>query len=185
MKYPRIEKMKVSELRPADYNPRTITEDALSGLGASVDRFGMVEPPVFNRRTGTLVGGHQRLKSLGNSTKTVDVVVVDLDEIEEKALNVTLNNPEIAGTFTDGLQEILTELAEHDDIWMDTLNLDALLEEPDSNGEPDSQDSGGAGPELPDEMTFAIVVTVKGEDDQSKLLVELEGRGYVCRLLTS
>lgn len=129
MKYPRIEKMKVADLRPADYNPRQISEGALSGLGASIDRFGVVALPVFNKRTGTLVGGHQRLKVMeSRGKKTVDVVVVDMDEIEEKALNVTLNNPAISGTFTEGLQDVLAEISEHDADWMEALNLDALFE---------------------------------------------------------
>lgn len=182
MKYPRIEKMKVADLRPADYNPRAITDAALAGLGASVDRFGMVEPPVYNKRTGNLVGGHQRLKVLlDRGTRITDVVVVDLDEVEEKALNVSLNNPEIAGTFTDDLQVVLAEIGEYDDSWMGDLSLDELFEE----SRVDTDERHDAPPELPDEMTFAIVVTVSDEDAQSELLVELEKRGYGCRLLTS
>ncbi len=37
-------------------------EEALKGLEASIDRFGLVEPLVYNTQTGNLVGGHQRLK---------------------------------------------------------------------------------------------------------------------------
>lgn len=121
--------MKVAELAPAAYNPRDITDKALAGLGESLDRFGLVQPPVFNKRTGRLVGGHQRIKVLKKSgAAVVDVVVVDIDEIEEKALNITLNNPEISGTFTDGLQGLLAEINEHDHTWMESLNLEALFD---------------------------------------------------------
>jgi ParB-like chromosome segregation protein Spo0J len=38
--------------------------DALKALGASIERFGAVEPLVVNRRRMTVVGGHQRLRVL-------------------------------------------------------------------------------------------------------------------------
>ena len=34
----------------------------------------------------------------------------DLDETEEKALNLALNSPHVAGEFTDGLQALLAEI---------------------------------------------------------------------------
>ena len=84
----------VSDLSPAPYNPRSISPDALSGLRASVERFGLVEPIVWNSQTGNVVGGHQRLKVLQAIGETeTQVVVVDLPEVEEKALNVALNSP--------------------------------------------------------------------------------------------
>ena len=52
---------------------------------------------------------------------------MDLPESEEKALNVTLNNPAITGEFTDGLQAILGELAANPEIEFEELQLDALL----------------------------------------------------------
>ena len=55
-----IEQMHIAELDPAPYNPRTISPDALAGLRHSVERFGLVEPIVWNRRTGRVVGGHGR-----------------------------------------------------------------------------------------------------------------------------
>ena len=59
-----IQTMRVDELQPADYNPREISPSALDGLRHSVERFGLVDPIVFNVRTQTVVGGHQRLKVL-------------------------------------------------------------------------------------------------------------------------
>lgn len=86
--------MKIADLRPANYNPRAISPAALSGLQASLKRFGLVQPIVVNKRTGNVVGGHQRIKALADLGETeADMVVVDLSEIEEKALNITLNNP--------------------------------------------------------------------------------------------
>ena len=120
--------MELSALAPASYNPRTITSVAANGLRASIRRFGLVQPIVWNRRTRRVVGGHQRIEALKSLGKTeAHVVVVDLPEIEEKALNVTLNNPAITGEFTDGLQSILAELSADVEIDFEGLQLDSLL----------------------------------------------------------
>lgn len=106
-----IETKAIADLVPAPYNPRSISPEALAGLRGSVERFGLVEPVVWNRRTGRVVGGHQRLKVLQQMGQSeTQVVVVDLDEIEEKALNVALNNPAIAGEFTADIHRLLAEI---------------------------------------------------------------------------
>ncbi len=106
-----IKVMKLAELKPASYNPRTISDEALAGLTESVKRFGLVQPIVVNRASGNVVGGHQRIKALEKlGVKEAQVVVVDLSESEEKALNVTMNNPAIEGTFTADLGGILDGL---------------------------------------------------------------------------
>jgi len=119
--------MKVANLTPSDYNPRTITEEALAGLRASMGRFGLVQPVVWNRRTGRVVGGHQRLKVLlADGVDQTNVVIVDLPESEEKALNVALNSPAIAGTFTDELDALLAEIHAHEPDLFDELLLHEL-----------------------------------------------------------
>ncbi|GHU59918.1 hypothetical protein AGMMS49975_28120 [Clostridia bacterium] len=81
-----IEKMKLSELNAAKYNQRKKLKpgDAeFEKLKRSIESFGIVEPPIWNKRTGTVVGGHQRIsvmKTLGY-TET-DVVIVDISEPE-------------------------------------------------------------------------------------------------------
>ena len=54
--------MKVKDLKPAAYNPRTITDEKLSALGKSMKEYGDLSGIVRNIRTGNLVGGHQRIK---------------------------------------------------------------------------------------------------------------------------
>lgn len=108
---PITREMLVADLSPAPYNPREISEPALAGLRASIERWGLVEPIVWNERTRRVVGGHQRLKVLAATEElSTLVVVVDLPEDEEKALNITLNNPEIAGTWTAGVLPLLEEI---------------------------------------------------------------------------
>lgn len=110
-----IRKMKISDLRPADYNPR---QDLKPGdreyekIARSIDEFGYVEPIVWNEQTGNVVGGHQRLKVLKErGFEEIEVTVVNLSEKDEKILNVALNK--ITGRWDFGkLSELLTELQE-------------------------------------------------------------------------
>nr|DAL73177.1 MAG TPA: adenine specific DNA methyltransferase [Caudoviricetes sp.] len=108
-----IEKKKVTELLPADYNPR---KDLKPGdpeyekLKRSIEQFGYVEPVIWNATTGCVVGGHQRLKVLQDMGMTeVDCVVVELDVEHEKALNVALNK--ISGEWdNDKLALLIADL---------------------------------------------------------------------------
>jgi len=108
-----IKKMKVKDLREAPYNPRQINDDAYRGLQSSIDRFGLVQPIIWNKQTSQVVGGHQRLKVLvDRGIKETQVVVVDLPETEEKALNIALNSQHISGEWTEGLGDLLNEISE-------------------------------------------------------------------------
>jgi len=96
-----IRTMKLDDLTPAEYNPRKITKKAFRGLGRSIKDFGFMVPIVWNERSGNIVGGHQRFRHLKELGETeTEVVVVDLDDKEEVALNIALNNPKIRGQFT-------------------------------------------------------------------------------------
>jgi len=100
--------MKLSDLKPAEYNPRMISDRAYDGLGHSLERFGVMAYVVWNKRTGNIVGGHQRFKQLVELGETeTEVIVVDLDDSEEVALNITLNNREIKGDFTKQVMDQL------------------------------------------------------------------------------
>jgi ParB-like chromosome segregation protein Spo0J len=45
-------------LKPAPYNPRRIDPTAMNALTKSLERFGDVQPIVWNRRSGLVVAGH-------------------------------------------------------------------------------------------------------------------------------
>lgn len=90
-----IKKVNVAELKAAKYNPRKDLkpgDEEFEKLKRSIETFGYVEPVIWNKRTGNVVGGHQRLKVLKHLGFTeVDCVVLDIDLLQEKALNVALN----------------------------------------------------------------------------------------------
>ena len=90
-----IEKISVEKLLPAKYNPRKDLQPGdpeFEKLKRSITEFGYVEPIIWNKRTGVVIGGHQRLKVLVDMGQTeIDCVVIDLDLRREKALNIALN----------------------------------------------------------------------------------------------
>lgn len=108
-----IKKIPKEKLNPATYNPRKDLQpgDAeYEKLLRSVEEFGYVEPVIWNKRTGNIVGGHQRFKVLVHLGYTeIDCVIVELDEIREKALNVALNK--ISGEWDiSKLYDVITDI---------------------------------------------------------------------------
>jgi len=104
----------ISNLNPAPYNPRKITDKKLAMLQKSMAEFGDLSGIVVNVRTGNLVGGHQRAKAFDPSwpiskephadvqgTVALGFVEtpwgrwvyreVDWDETKEKAANIAAN----------------------------------------------------------------------------------------------
>jgi DNA modification methylase len=134
----KIEKIKIEKLNPAEYNPR---KDLKPGdpeyekLKNSILNFGYVEPVLWNKRTGNIIGGHQRYKVLVElGEKEIDCVVVDMDSENEKALNIALNK--VSGDWDkDKLMLLIEDLkgidfdvsltgfdpAELDDLFKDSL----------------------------------------------------------------
>lgn len=133
-----IETKKVTDLLPAEYNPRKELKpgDAeYEKLKRSIEQFGYVEPVIWNKTTSRVVGGHQRLRVIMDMGITeVECVVVEMPEDKEKALNIALNK--ISGEWDkDKLALLISDLqgtdfdvsltgfepAEIDDLFKDTL----------------------------------------------------------------
>lgn len=102
----------IDDIEEAEYNPRKMRPSSFAKLKASIERWGLVDPLIVNKTNGRLVGGHQRLRAardLGH--EKVPVVYVELDDDEEKALNIALNNAELAGEWdTPKLAQLLADL---------------------------------------------------------------------------
>lgn len=116
-----FQKFKVMEisrdqLKGADYNPRKIGERQRRALKASLKQNGLLQPIVWNERTGNIVGGHQRINELDSLMRTknytLDVAVVNLSESEEVAANIALNNANTMGEFDfNAVQELSSEFS--------------------------------------------------------------------------
>lgn len=108
-----------SLIKNAPYNPRLIDDDARKRLLRELKSGGLVEAAVWNKRTGNLVGGHQRLTILDDLHEgkpySVPVDVIDCDEKEEKRLNVALNSPDMQGRY-DGerFNDLVLDLRQQD-----------------------------------------------------------------------
>ena len=122
-----IEIMKLANLKPADYNPRielTAGMDEYEKLKQSILEFGFVDPPIFNKRTGNLVGGHQRVAVAKDLElyEEIEGSGVDLPLDKEKALNVALNK--ISGHWADDKLALLLK-----ELDAENLDLSGFAEE--------------------------------------------------------
>ena len=131
----------LADLKPAPYNPHVISERAFSGLSYSMAEFGDLSGLVWNQRTGHLVAGHSRVRSLSEqygdlSIKRGRVVtpegnsfpvrVVDWNELKEKAANIAANSAAISGVFTDDLADLMAEVELDDSELFEALRFDDL-----------------------------------------------------------
>ena len=169
----KVENRKISDLKPAEYNPRQLTEKQYKQLKKSLKTFGCVEPIVINSspmRKDIIIGGHQRCKvwrDLGNDT--IPTVEIELDEAEEMELNVRLNKNtgefdfDILANYydVDSLKEWGFESFEFGEVYDDNKPID------------DVNNEG---------LSYKIQIELNDESEQKKLYNELIERGYLCNI---
>lgn len=143
----------IDDLKGAPYNPRMMTPAAAKGLRAGIEDFGDLGGITWNKRSGLLVSGHQRVEQLRKlgAKFTVDaegtalvvktdagdhrfpIRVVDWDESKAKAALVVANSHATQGTFTDSLGALLKEIQpdlgalKFDALKLDVLAMDFLV----------------------------------------------------------
>lgn len=169
---PQVEfgEMPVAQLKPWGGNPRRMDQAAHDALSRSVERFGLVEPIVWNRRTRRVVGGHQRLAVLrAKKVKTAPVAIVSLSPAEEQKLNLALNNPELQGEWSRDVRALIDELRGQEEDFEGLRLRDLLDEIP-------LLKAGGASGELPttDSRTVQLYFGPKQFEKFSLALAELE-----------
>lgn len=141
-----------SEIRPADYNPRVIDQEAKKALKRSIKRFGVVGGIIVNRRTNnTIVGGHQKVAILDEMYKypendyTLRVEMIDVDFETEKTLNIALNNSNISGRWDyEKLAQLIPNIDYKDagltDADLNMIGVDYLLQTEEENNIADALD---------------------------------------------
>lgn len=136
--------LKRSQIKPASYNPRTISDEGKKALKRSIKLYGVVGGIVVNQATGyTIVGGHQKVavldelnkydKSTHENDYMLRVELINVDEKTEKQLNVTLNNPNVGGNWDfDALARIVPDINWKDagltDADLNMIGVDYLLQ---------------------------------------------------------
>lgn len=149
--------MNLSELKSSEHNPRKISGKQLARLRKSIEEFGDLSGIIYNRRTGTLIGGHQRIKVMPKdaqilkndltapsragtvSTGTIEIDgesfiyrEVDWDFDRERMANIAANKH--AGEWDeDKLTALLAELTQLPDFDIDLIGfenteMEALLD---------------------------------------------------------
>lgn len=124
-----FEDIKLTDIVPAEYNPRRISEDEFNSLSNSIAEFGLVDPIIINLNNNKIIGGHQRYdvlmnEHLNDNEKYNNLKLIRLgdigwvfsedsltvkDEAHEKALNIALNK--ISGEWdNEKLHELFTDL---------------------------------------------------------------------------
>lgn len=184
--------MKVKDLKPADYNPRVISEERLRMLGKSMREFGDLSGVVFNIKTGHLVGGHQRIKHLDPEWNIVkercmdDTGSVAQGYIEtpngrlnyrevkwplEKEIqaNIAANNH--GGEFDKkALARLFKKMGKRQDAALLGFKKDFFVVE-DGNEKPELREG------------YEIIVECADEAEMQTTYAHLQERGYKCRLL--
>lgn len=130
--------MQRSDIKLHPKNPRVITENAKKKLKEKIKDIGLLQPPILNKRTGYLIGGHQRIAVMDSLEKykegvtdyQIDVAIVDLSEKKELEALVFLNNPGAQGGWElEMLAEINLDAGiEFADMGFDALDIDLLFD---------------------------------------------------------
>lgn len=132
--------LKRSAVHFSSYNPRTISDDERKTIKRGIKKFGLVGGLVVNKRTGmTVVSGHQRLTVMDELNKfpeedyVIRVDLIDVDDKQEKELNILLNNPNAQGKWDyDALAKMVPDIDWKDagltDVDLNLIGCDYLLQ---------------------------------------------------------
>ncbi len=178
-----LEKIKITDIVPAEYNPRQISDSEFLKLQNSISTFGVVDPIIINLKNMHIIGGHQRydvlldkymqegefleelhllrLGDIGWCFTDTELEVKDDDH--EKALNLALNK--ISGEWDEPkLQDLLEdlslegfnlELTGFDNLDLEELNIDT--------SDVDSDNSDNVRDNEEEEYTTSPDITVEVE----------------------
>jgi len=155
----KFENIDINELLPDAKNPRKDLkpdDPEFNKITTSIEKFGFLEPIVFNTRTKKILGGHQRIKTLKHrgvselhiiklgaySWGFTDDELKELTPSEENAANIALNKAQ-GDWDMDQLMVNLQELKDEDfDIELtgfDEEEFDKLLQDIDIPNETEKQ----------------------------------------------
>lgn len=102
-----MEYINIIDIKPAQYNPRKITEESFTELQGSLKTLGFLLPIIVNNDNMTIVAGHQRTKAC----KVVGIEMVPVYFVSKVTLQAEImfnqvhngieNEPETLGTILD------------------------------------------------------------------------------------
>lgn len=59
-----METIKISDIKPAEYNPRKISDEGFENLKKSLQELGVIKPILVNAENSVIIAGHQRTKAM-------------------------------------------------------------------------------------------------------------------------
>ena len=184
-----ITTIKITDIKPAEYNPRLISPSDFTKLSNSISTYGLVDPIIINLKNNTIIGGHQRYKYLLQEYETHglyesltllkrgDIGWCFLEEdlniknsTHEKGLNIALNK--INGEWDYPLlNDLLVEL-DSLDFDLDLTGFDGLnIEELDFDLNDIKLNNGGQ-----------LYVQFNDKESQEELYDILTSEGYDCKI---
>jgi ParB-like chromosome segregation protein Spo0J len=166
-----IQLKKLKDLKPNPLNPRksSVTQD--ENLKKSLEKFGVVEPIVFNKQSGYIVGGHFRVRELKKlGYKEVECVIVDLSPDDEKELLIRLN----ANTGDWDTDLLLQD-------WDADKLADWGVDMPKFETENEKSPFDDTG--ITAQNKYAVVVTCVSAFEQEEVFNDLTQKGYNCKIL--
>jgi len=126
--------IKRSAIKGAPYNPRKITKKERENLYKVLDAHKLVQDLIWNKRTGHLVSGHQRLSWIDLKAREkdlkdfdIDVSKVDVGEKQEMELNLAMNNDAAMGKFDLDMLGPMLEEIDYSLAGFDDKSLHSLL----------------------------------------------------------
>jgi hypothetical protein len=187
-----VKKISRSLIKNAPYNPRKISDQNKKRLKDNIEKVGLLEPLVYNKQTGNLVSGHQRISILDslNQSKEYEITVseVDLDEKTEKEQNVFFNNTNAMGDYDyEKLQEFFKDTEVNfencgmntgDMVWIfgdnpDQMRSEDLLKVAEKIREnTDLRNAIKKTGKEKDETEFYLVVVFKDEETRNKFVAK-------------
>ena len=183
----------INQLVPNPKNPRVDLRPGMpiyQKLKESLIHHDYVEPIIWNKRTGYIVSGHQRLQVMkdiaeedGEILDALDVIVVDMPENRADTLMVAINK--ITGIWDeDKLKTLFQELNESDYTYTgyEDFEIDKLLNE-DTSVPDDVQDSDTISTldDMDDAKTkdaFKLTIIFDTEDERESAYYNLKDKGY-------
>lgn len=125
----KTEKRRITDLVPAPYNPRQLTEKQAKDLRKSLEKFDLAEIPAVDT-DGTIIAGHQRLamlREMGRGEEEIDVRVPSRKLTEREQREYNLRSNKNTGEFDwDKLAEFDKDLLV--DVGFDTKELDRMFQ---------------------------------------------------------
>lgn len=150
--------MKTSDWQANPRNPRTISDPQLAALKAAMIEFGDLSGLIVNRTTLHTIGGHQRIKILGDLPVTI---------------NQRFDPPTKRGTVAEGFVEYNGErFVYREVVWTPTQEKAAMIAANKHGGDFETDMLADLLRELKDDDEFAMDLTGFSERELNRLLAK-------------